>query len=70
MITVTASGIVLYSDSESTSSCCLLRPSGGRGYEEGEDLGKGTGVHGVDVPNWYGEKEEAVTGRVTKGAQC
>ncbi len=46
----------------------LLRPSGGRGYEEGEDLGKGTGVHGVDVPNWYGEKEEAV--RVTKGAHC
>ncbi len=39
--------------------------AGGKGYEEGEDLGKGTGVDGVAVPNWYGEKEEAVG--VTKG---
>ncbi len=32
--------------------------AGGEGFEEGSELGKGTGVNGVVVPNWYGEKAE------------
>lgn len=39
--------------------------AGGEGFEEGADLGKGTGVDGLAVKNWFGEKEEAL--QISKG---
>jgi hypothetical protein len=47
------------------SFCLLLSLAAGDGFEEGAGLGKGTGVDGIHVKNWYGEKEEAL--HVTKG---
>ena len=49
-----------------STSLCPSDTAGGEGFQEGSDLGKGTGVNGVEVPNWYGKLAEELD--VPKGS--